>query len=62
MPKIAAATLRRKAALCRRAASISSDGGKEADRILLRLADQLEREAATILRLAETIEVARDAD
>jgi hypothetical protein len=36
----------RKAALCRRAASISTSGSGRTDRILLALAEQLEREAA----------------
>jgi hypothetical protein len=38
--------LRRKAALCRRAASISTSGSGRTDRILLGLAEQLEHEAA----------------
>ena len=38
--------LRRKAALCRRAASISTSGSGRTDRILLALAEQLEREVA----------------
>ena len=38
--------LRIKAALCRRAASSSTSGSGRADRILLALAEQLEREAA----------------
>jgi len=38
--------LRRKAALCRRAASISTSGSGKTDRILLALAAQLEGEAA----------------
>jgi len=38
--------LRRKAALCRRAASISTSGSGRTDRILLALAERLEREAA----------------
>jgi hypothetical protein len=37
---------RRKAALCRRAASIPTSGSGNADRILLALAEQLERDAA----------------
>lgn len=36
---------RRKAALCRRAASIPTSGAGNADRILLALAEQLERDA-----------------
>ena len=38
--------LRRKAALCRRAASVPTSGSGNADRILLVLAEQLERDAA----------------
>jgi hypothetical protein len=38
--------LRRKAALCRRAAIVPTSGSGEADRILLALAEQLEHEAA----------------
>jgi hypothetical protein len=38
--------LRRKAALCRRVASIPTSGSGNADRILLGLAEQLERDAA----------------
>jgi hypothetical protein len=38
--------LRRKAALCRRAASIPTSGSSNADRILVALAEQLERDAA----------------
>jgi hypothetical protein len=38
--------LRRKAALCRRAASIPTSGSGNADRILVTLAEQLERDAA----------------
>jgi hypothetical protein len=37
---------RSKAALCRRAASIPTSGSGNADRILLALAEQLERDAA----------------
>jgi len=37
--------LRRKAALCRRAASVPTTGSTNADRILLELAEQFEREA-----------------
>ena len=37
--------LRRKAALCRRAASIPTSGSGNADRILLGLAERLERDA-----------------
>src|SRR5215831_6772672 len=38
--------LRRKAALCRRAASIPTSGSRNADRILLGLAERLEHAAA----------------
>jgi hypothetical protein len=38
--------LRRKAALCRRAAGIPTSGSGNADRILLALAEQLEHDAA----------------
>lgn len=48
----AASELRKKAELCRRAASVPSDGGKHADRLLLDLAYHLEREAETIEKLA----------
>jgi hypothetical protein len=37
--------LRRRAALCRRAANVPTSGSSNADRILLELAEQLEREA-----------------
>ena len=37
--------LRKKAALCRRAASISTEGGGQADRYLVELAEELERQA-----------------
>jgi hypothetical protein len=40
--------LRSKAALCRRAASIPTSGSASADRILLGLAEQLERDAALL--------------
>ncbi|MBV8337304.1 MAG: hypothetical protein JO358_18060 [Alphaproteobacteria bacterium] len=43
--KANAKELRRKAALCRRAASVPTTGSTNADRILLELAEQLEREA-----------------
>jgi hypothetical protein len=43
--KVSAKELRRKAALCRRAASVPTTGSTNADRILLELAEQLEREA-----------------
>jgi hypothetical protein len=38
--------LRRKAALCRRAATIPTSGSSNADRILMALAEQLEHDAA----------------
>jgi hypothetical protein len=38
--------LRKKAALCRRAASIPTSGSGNADRILMALAEQLEHDAA----------------
>ena len=38
--------LRKKAALCRRAASIPTSGSSNADRILVALAEQLEHDAA----------------
>jgi hypothetical protein len=37
--------LRKKAALCRRAASIPTSGSSNADRILVALAERLERDA-----------------
>jgi hypothetical protein len=37
--------LRRKAALCRRAAGIPTDGAANADRVLLALAERLEHDA-----------------
>ena len=40
--------LRRKAALCRRAASIQTEGGGRTDRRLIALAEELEREADAI--------------
>jgi hypothetical protein len=40
--------LRRKAALCRRAASIPTSGSGNADRILVALAEQLEHDAAAL--------------
>ena len=45
--------LRRKAALCRRAASISTSGSGRTDPILLALAEQLEREVALVEQLVE---------
>jgi len=43
-----AVELRRKAALCRRAAHIPTAGGGRADRILLTLAAHLDREATSV--------------
>jgi hypothetical protein len=40
--------LRQKAALCRRAASIKTEGGTRTDRRLIELAEALEREAAML--------------
>ena len=37
--------LRRKAALCRRAAGIQTEGGSRTDRRLIKLAEELERKA-----------------
>ena len=45
---VRAAALRARAALCRRAAGIPTTGGHESDRLLLDLAEQLEREAAEL--------------
>ena len=45
--------LRKKAALCRRVASISTSGAGKTDHILLELAEQLEREVALATRLVE---------
>jgi hypothetical protein len=42
--------LRRKAALCRRAANIPTSGSGSADRILMVLAEQLERDAVLLER------------
>jgi len=42
--------LRRKAELCRRAASITTQGGLSADRALIELAQRLEQEADGIER------------
>ena len=44
----AAEELRRKAALCRRAAQIATEGGTRADRILLQLAERLDRQATEL--------------
>ena len=43
--RIAATKLREKAKMCRRAAGIPTQGGHNADSILLRLAEELERDA-----------------
>ncbi|MDB5410298.1 MAG: hypothetical protein JWL84_5210 [Rhodospirillales bacterium] len=43
--------LRKKAALCRQTASVPTNGSTSADRVLIRLAETLEHEAATIERL-----------
>ena len=40
--------LRRKAAVCRRAAGIPTDGAGNADRILMALAEKFEHEAAVL--------------
>jgi hypothetical protein len=42
--------LRRKAALCRRAASITTEGGARTDRRLIELAEELEHEADALDR------------
>jgi hypothetical protein len=43
-----AGALLARAALCRRAASVPTIGGHQTDRILLEMAEQLEREAAAL--------------
>ena len=43
-----AAQLRQKAALCRRAANIPTEGSSQTNRLLLDLAERLEREAAAL--------------
>ena len=43
-----AGDLRRKAALCRRAASIKTEGAAETDRYLVELAERLERQAEAL--------------
>jgi hypothetical protein len=48
MPKSKAAQLRRQAALCRRAASIPTEGSNHTNRLLLDIAERLEREAAAL--------------
>jgi hypothetical protein len=45
---IQAKELRKKAALCRRAASIPTSGSGNADRILLAMAEELERDATLL--------------
>ena len=45
--------LRKKAALCRRVASISTSGAEKTDHILLELAEKLEREVALTTQLVE---------
>jgi hypothetical protein len=45
---VQAAQLRQKAALCRRAASIPTEGSNQTNRLLLDLAERLEREAAAL--------------
>jgi hypothetical protein len=42
------AELRRRADFCRQAAQVPTEGGRHADRILLVIADGLEREAAAL--------------
>jgi len=48
-----ACDLRKKAALFRRAASIKTDGGALADRHLIELAEELEREAEALEQAAK---------
>jgi hypothetical protein len=43
-----AATLRHKAALCRQAASHKTNGGHLEDRLLIEIAEHLERQAAAL--------------
>jgi hypothetical protein len=43
-----AAQLRRKAALCRRAAVVPTQGSANTNRLLLEIADKLEREAVAL--------------
>ena len=43
-----AAQLRQKAALCRRAASVHTEGSHRTDRLLIKLAEELEREAEAL--------------
>ena len=47
------AQLRQKAALCRRAASVPTEGSHRTDRLLIKLAEELEREAAALERSQE---------
>ena len=42
------AELRQRADLCRRVASVPTEGGRREDRVLLIIADRLEREAAEL--------------
>ena len=49
--------LRRKAERCRRLAKIATSGGHNADRELLTLADELDRQAADLEQLVEFEEV-----
>jgi len=48
MPKSRAAELRRKARLCRRATAVPIQGAAGIDRLLLEIAEQLEREAEAL--------------
>lgn len=57
-----ATELRRKAELCRRAASVSTEGGHRADSILMNLAAELEREAQELEELPRMSSAPRDAD
>ena len=50
--------LREKANLYRRLASVPTEGGHDEDRLLLAVADQLEREAAELDRLSPPAPVA----
>jgi len=44
------ADLRQRAALCRRAAQVHTEGGRREDRVLLIIAAELEREAAELAK------------
>ena len=46
--EIMAATLRAKAVLCRRAATHSTNGGHLEDKLLLQIAEHLEKQAAAL--------------